>query len=277
MRNKKIIIDSDAKNEIDDQYAITYAVLSGNFAIRGFTAAHFGKKGSMEKSYDEINHVLKLLGKDNEYPVSRGAANALVDYSAPVDSAACRFIIDEALKSDEKELHVISIGPLTNLASAFLIEPGIKKKIKALWLAGKAWPAGGLFFNNRNDILAAQIIFDSDIDLTLMPACGTADKLKLYRRDKKHVKGKGDIGDYLWKIYMRRLGIPKAIYDVAAVAALKSKRFITLERAPRPALLSNGKYDHTKARGAINVITGINKELIRSDLFEVFNKADDVS
>ncbi|HBH62706.1 MAG TPA: nucleoside hydrolase, partial [Nitrospiraceae bacterium] len=46
----KVLIDTDAKNEIDDQYAIAYAVLSGAFDIRGFTATHFARSGSMEAS-----------------------------------------------------------------------------------------------------------------------------------------------------------------------------------------------------------------------------------
>lgn len=77
--DQKIIIDSDAKNEIDDQYAIAYAVLSEEFKIRAFTVAHFGKKGSMEKSYEENLLVLELLGKQDTYQVLRGADNALSD------------------------------------------------------------------------------------------------------------------------------------------------------------------------------------------------------
>lgn len=270
---RKIIIDSDAKNEIDDQYAITYAVLSEEFEILAFTAAHFGKKGSMEKSYEEIRLVLELLGKQDTYPVLKGAERALSDIRTPVDSPAARFIINEALKSREEDLYVVSIGAITNLASACLTEPEIIHRVKALWLAGKAWPEGGLFFNNKKDILAAQVIFGSGIDLTLIPACGTADKLKIYKRDKYHIQGKGAIGGYLWKLFMRRLGIPKSIYDVAAIAALKKPESCRWLSAPRPALLKDGTYDHTRTNGVIRVAVDIKREMIRRDLFSMLDRA----
>lgn len=268
----KIIIDTDAKNEIDDQYAITYAVLSEEIEIAGFTAAHYAKKRSMEKSYDEILHVLKLLGKENQYPVLRGAGYALKDKNTPVDSPAARFIIEEALNISEGPLCVISIGAITNLASAYLIRPEIKEKIKAFWLAGRRWPEGGFFFNDENDILAAQIIFDSDIDLTLVPVSRPAGRLKIYRGDKPRIKGNGEIGDYLWRLFiMRRFGLPKPVYDVAAVAALKSPEWCTIETAPRPVFLRNGKYAHSKTTGEIRVVTDINVKKIREDFFSLLN------
>jgi inosine-uridine nucleoside N-ribohydrolase len=269
---KNIILDTDAKNEIDDQYAITYAVLSKELDIQSFTAAHFSKKGSMEKSYKEIHLILKLLDQDRKYPVLKGADQVFKDKETPVDSPAARFIIDKAMKSADKNLYIVSIGAITNLASAYLMEPGIKNKVKALWLAGKAWPKGGLFFNNKNDIIAAQVIFNSGIDLTLVPACGTAEKLKIYRKDKRHVKGRGEIGDYLWKIFMRRLWKPKSIYDIVAIAALKMPVCCTWITAPRPCLLKNGRYDHTCKNGLITVAVDINKEMIRKDFFNLLNK-----
>ncbi len=271
----KIIIDSDARNEIDDQYAITYAVLSNAFDIRGFTAAHFAKANSMEESYDEILNVLNLIGKKDVYPVLKGAGSALKNRETPADSPAARFIISEALSNPEEYLHVICIGAITNLASAILLEPSIKKRIKVLWLAGKAWPEGGLFFNNRNDMLAAQIVFSSELNLTLVPACGTANKLKISLLDKRNIKGKGDIGNYLWKIFMRRFGIPKALYDVAAIAVLKSPDMCNWIKSPRPALMNNGEYNHASTNGTMHVAVDIDRDAMRNDLFSVLNRANE--
>jgi len=268
----KIILDTDARNEIDDQYAIAYAMLSESFDIRGFTAAHFGKRRSMEKSHDEILLVLKLLGKEASYPVLRGAAGALPNAHMPVDSPAARFIIDEAMNNRGDRLYVVCIAALTNLASACMIKPEIKERIKVIWLADKAWPRGGLFFNMKKDILAAQIIFNTEIDLTIIPACGVANKLKIYRRDKSHIHGKGEIGDYLWKIFIQRIWKPKAIYDVVAIAALKSMDWCTWITAPRPALLRNGKFDHANSKGMITVITDIDEKRMKKDFLSSLNK-----
>jgi purine nucleosidase len=271
---KRIIIDTDAKNEIDDQYAITYATLSDAFDIRGLTAAHYAGPGSMEKSYREILLILKLLGREGAYPVLRGADRALSALEKPADSPAARFIIEEALKNSAGPLYVVSIGAITNLASACLIEPAIKEKIKVVWLAGKRWPEGGFCFNDENDILAAQFIFDADIDLTLVPVCSPASRIKIYRGDKQRIKGQGEIGDYLWRLFMRRrFGLPKPVYDVAAIAALKAPDWCRLATAPRPALLTNGRYDHSHTKGLITVVTDLNEDEIRNDLFRLLERA----
>jgi SPX domain protein involved in polyphosphate accumulation len=53
----RVITDTDAKNEADDQFAIVQALLSPRFDNRGFIAAHFNPEKSarsMEESREEI-------------------------------------------------------------------------------------------------------------------------------------------------------------------------------------------------------------------------------
>ena len=54
---RRVIINTDAKNEADDQYAIVHALLSPSLDIRGLIAAHFGtsrSNRSMEDSREDI-------------------------------------------------------------------------------------------------------------------------------------------------------------------------------------------------------------------------------
>ena len=65
-----VVLDTDAYNEIDDQYAISYMIKSkerlNTKAIYAATFFGNGKSSSpkdgMEKSYDEIHKLLSLLG-----------------------------------------------------------------------------------------------------------------------------------------------------------------------------------------------------------------------
>ena len=66
-----VVLDTDAFNEVDDQYAISYMVRhSKKFNIKGICAAPFTNHlaaepaEGMQKSYDEIFKVLKLNGKE---------------------------------------------------------------------------------------------------------------------------------------------------------------------------------------------------------------------
>ena len=60
-----VIVDTDAKNEADDQYAIMHHLLSPKLKILGIVAAHYESKATvpgttMEKSYEEIAEITGL-------------------------------------------------------------------------------------------------------------------------------------------------------------------------------------------------------------------------
>lgn len=72
----RVIIDTDAKNEIDDQWAIALAILSQDrFKIEGFVAAPYltGGPEGIKNSYDEIKTVLALANMTNKLPVYEGS------------------------------------------------------------------------------------------------------------------------------------------------------------------------------------------------------------
>ena len=55
---RRVIVDTDAKNEADDQFAIVHALLSPDPRRSGLIAAHFGTRRSdrsMAESRDEID------------------------------------------------------------------------------------------------------------------------------------------------------------------------------------------------------------------------------
>jgi len=134
---RRLIIDTDAKNEADDQYAIVHALLSPTLDVRGIVPAHFGTRRSntsMEQSRDEVNLLLNLMGMTDSIIVADGATAALPDAVTPAPSAGSRLIITEAMK-DEGTLYVAFLGPLTNMASAILEEPAIQDRdVVVVWV-----------------------------------------------------------------------------------------------------------------------------------------------
>src|SRR5262245_26429073 len=117
---RRVIVDTDAKNEADDQFAIVHALLSPTLDVRGLIPAHFGRHRSdrsMEESREEIDLLLRLM--DVKAPVANGSALPLADESSPQDSPGARLIIAESLlASPGDELYVAFLGPLTDMASA---------------------------------------------------------------------------------------------------------------------------------------------------------------
>src|SRR3954451_4942264 len=86
---RRVIIDTDAKNEADDQFAIVHALLSPTLDVRGIVPAHFGTRRtqrSMLESREEVDHLLDLLDMRGQVRVENGAPHALPDAHTPVDS-----------------------------------------------------------------------------------------------------------------------------------------------------------------------------------------------
>ncbi len=67
VKNHRVIVNTDAKNEADDQFAIVHALLMPAFEIHGVIPAHFGdhkSKTSQRDSHDETMLLLDLLDLD---------------------------------------------------------------------------------------------------------------------------------------------------------------------------------------------------------------------
>ena len=167
----RVIVDTDAACEADDPFAIAHALLSPKLIVKGIIAEHFKEEGSMEKSYREIETILDAMDMSKEIPVYRGQRGPLL--TDEEESEAVKFIIDEALKEDEKPLYILCQGAITNVAKAITLEPAIKDKIRVIWIGthGEA-PCKAPFteFNSVNDIPAANTVLQSGIDLWLVPS-----------------------------------------------------------------------------------------------------------
>jgi len=160
-RPRRVILNTDAHNEIDDQMAIVHALLSPELKVEGIIAAHYGThtdKDSMEQSYREIQHLLKLLGMEGKVQVLKGAPFALEKSDMPQKSEGAEFIISHAQASTEP-LYVAFLGPLTDMASAYLMVPEVAERVVVLWIGGGFWPTGGPEFNAFNDWMAANVVF----------------------------------------------------------------------------------------------------------------------
>src|SRR4030042_6312800 len=76
----RVVLDTDTKNEIDDQFAIVYALFSPiDITVEAINAAPFTKTAylnpalGMEASYQEILKVLDRMDIIGKVPVFRGA------------------------------------------------------------------------------------------------------------------------------------------------------------------------------------------------------------
>jgi len=205
MAKKRLIINSDAKNEADDQYAIVHALLSPSVDIVGIVAAHFGERRSQTSMLDsrvEVDLLLELLGMVGAVTVANGAPKAMPDPQTPVDSEGAQLIIRGC--REPGPISIIFLGPLTDMASALLLEPTIahNNDVTVVWVGGDPYDevnaAGlGYEYNLSNDVHAANVVFQSGIRVQQIPWTVYSMVGVGYAELDERVAPYGAIGNYL--------------------------------------------------------------------------------
>lgn len=281
----RAVLDTDTYNEIDDQFALTYALLAKDkLDLRAVTAAPFfndhstGPADGMEKSYQEILKIFSLLNEDPAGKVFRGSPCYLPSPATPVDSEGARRIIElanEAAKDGEL-LYVLAIGAITNVASAILLEPEIIKHIVVVWLGGHAfeWHGKNDEFNLYQDVPAAQVIFNSGVPFVMFPCAMVTDHLLTTEPELQvRCKDSGNIGEYLYthtiEEMVRCSHDSRVIWDIVTVAYFTCPEAIRSIIRPAAKLLDDAAYDLSDtARHDMRYAYGLNRDIIFRDLFE---------
>jgi hypothetical protein len=278
----RLITDTDAKNEGDDQFAIVQTLLSPKVDNVGFIAAHYGTRrhqDSMTRSYAEIETIFSKMAFPKENMIYRGAEHPLPDIKTPVDSEGARLIIREALSNDSRPLFVTFMGPLSDLASAYLMEPGIAGRLTAIWIGGGKYPQGGVEFNLGNDIAAANVIFSSGIRLWQVPKNVYEMMAVSFAELECKVRPCGDIGKYLFDQLMdhAREEIPRkspfrtgetwVLGDNPSIGLILYEHRCCYDTLPAPEISAEMYYVHTGKNPAIRVYNSIDSRLILEDLF----------
>ncbi len=198
----RMIVDSDAKNEADDQYAIIHHLLTPMFDVRGIIAAHFETKAktageTMEKSYGEIQRILQLAEID-DVPIFQGCRFPLRSEQDAPDSAGVRFIIQEARRNDPRPLYVAVQGAMTNVAAALNRAPDIAERITVLWNGGGPYPQGRAEFNLMQDADACRAVLASDAAVWQIPQDVYATMEVSLAELAARVRPCGELGRYLF-------------------------------------------------------------------------------
>lgn len=191
-QRQKVWLDADTGNEMDDLYAIVRLVKEPTVELIGLSSAHFNNPDLLvfEKwnAYDtkglntvaesqRLNEqILKALGRlDIAHPIGAdrqiGRAWGQED---PRDSKAAQAII-LAVKSlsENEKLDILTIGAITNIASALILAPEIKFRIRCFSLGAQYNPKTKIWnkneFNIRNDLNAFDYLLNLEsFDLTMM-------------------------------------------------------------------------------------------------------------
>ena len=278
----RMVLDTDTYNEIDDQFALSYALLSEEkvkveavYAAPFFNSRSTGPAEGMEKSYQEILRLLKMLKKSPDGLAFRGSTDYLKDVTKPIRSDAALDLVQKAMKSTpEDPLYIVTVGCISNVASAILIEPQIIKNIVIVWLGGNGldWPTQKEF-NLVQDVLAAQVVFNSGVPLVVMPARPVVSHFHTSIPELAfYLKGKNELSNYLYEAVAGYNNgstevWSKEIWDVVGVAWVVNPSWIQTNLVHSPILTDQVTYSIDRSRHFIRMATSLNRDAIFRDLF----------
>lgn len=258
---RDVVLDTDTYNEIDDQYALSYLVRSGEACrICAITAAPFYGKpewkrlprstdpgDGMRKSYDEICHMLHLLSREDLVGnVFYGADRYMPGPLSLVDSDGARAIVRCAEGHGPRNpLYVVALACLTNVASALLLDPTLRERIQVIWLGGHAHHFGTCNdFNCRQDIDAARLVMSCGVPLVQLPLFGVISHFSFCEPELRALfGGKNAVCDYLVEntiSFMQQKNAPlhwsKPLWDICVAAWVVNPDFFLdrIATAPLP-------------------------------------------
>jgi purine nucleosidase len=280
-RRVRVVIDTDTFNEIDDQFAVVYGLQSPEaITFEAFYAAPFhnelstGPGDGMEKSYQELLKISKLMGTKNRIPVLRGSTSYLPGAASPVISEAAEDLVRRALASPEDDpLYVVAIGAITNVASAILMEPSIIGKIVVVWLGGHAlhWDHTKEF-NLFQDLHASRVMVDSGVPLILVPCLGVSSHLITTLSEiREYAQPCGEIGNYLYETFRdcskNHFGYSRVIWDIATIAWLVNGSWLPSVIVPSPRISEDFRWSADPYRHFIRIVQFVDRDAVFRDLF----------
>ena len=299
----RIIVDSDANNELDDQHAIAYVLLNPrSFDIEGITVNRTYGGGDIEQQALEAERVVKLCGRFPAVPVYRGASSSFDTIRGTVGRAtfdgcgAVDFIIRCARAARSGKLVVLAIGKLTNVALALCRDPAVVPRIRLVWL-GSNYPEPGEY-NFENDTAAVNYVLGTGVECEIAvvrygKSTGTGAVQVTLDDIRTHMKGKGPriaspvagrnggtfvcFGDYSVDLFEHVNERTRALYDLAAAALVRNPRWAARRVIPAPRWEHGRWVDQPANPRHITIRENFDRNGIIADLYRTMNGAGEAT
>lgn len=293
----RVLFDSDANNELDDQHALAYLLFNGGaFQVEGIAVNRTRSGGDVSKHREEAERVVTLCDLHPKFKVYTGANGEFEDIKDHVNEAefdgfeAANRMIERAHSADARRLVLLPVGKLTTVALALKKDPTIIPKVRIVWL-GSNYPEPGEY-NQVNDEPALNYILNTDVDFEFAivrygKPSGTDAVRTTLEEIKRQMPGKGPhvsppvigrhgesfncFGDYAVNLFenIELHGNPpsRALFDMAAVAIVKNPQWATPTTLPAP-ILDNGKWiDRPGNPRKIIIWENFDREAIMKDFY----------
>jgi len=262
---KKIILDTDPG--IDDAMAILFAEAHPDIELMGITTVYGNAtidNGTQNALYLKQKFGMKaLVAKGSDKPLLRDPVGATVvvhgetgfgDVTAPssLDSEAIKkpayqFIID-SVRAEPREITLVAVGPLTNLALALEAAPDIVDLVKEVVVMGGAFGENGhrgnvtpfAEANIHDDPHAADKVFTASWPVVIIGLDVTEESFFTSQYLDELRDDAGEVGQFIWdisryylKFYSDKVGMDGChVHDPSAIAYVIQPSLFTSRNGP---------------------------------------------
>ena len=289
----KVLLDSDARCEADDQHFIAYALFS-EVDVLGVSSVHNGD-GTESINYGEIHYIFRLA-KRSGFPVENlpmafhGADTRLRipesgkwQDTEPIVTEASEAVLAAARgASPESQVWVLPVGAGTNVASAILQAHreglDLKTRIRIIWLGGHAQDYHKEH-NGHYDPWSVYVMGQSGINMQILLSHPTSLKLNIDKRVEAGLYPDNELGKYLLQItplFQWRSTKPKALHDACVLATVINEHlgrdWVT---ETEPTYVTGPEQDYSwqpaDENSTVRLIRDIDGEAMKADLFNTLN------
>jgi purine nucleosidase len=185
----RLILDTDIGTDVDDCLALAVVLGSPGLRLEGVTCVY----GDVDLRARMVLKLLRLAGRD-DVPVMLGAREPLLrlrpiywaghegegllepeeKLPAPSREHAVDYLV-RSVMANPREIHLLAIGPLTNVALAFQREPEVARRLARLTVMAGAVRGPGLLHlplaehNVACDPEAAHVVLAAGAATSLVP------------------------------------------------------------------------------------------------------------
>jgi hypothetical protein len=307
----RVICDNDYSGDPDGLFQLAHHLLSHSAEIRAVIGSHLrpgdwidASDRTADNARAEADRVVELLGLSGQVRTIAGSNVALADMTTPIRSEAAETIVEEAMSEADTPLYVACGAGLTEVASAYLIEPRIADRLTVVWIGGPEHPGHAWApprdegpetseYNTRIDIDAARVVFESPLPLWQVPRNVYRQAILSFAELDEHIRPCGAIGAHLVaaldRIVVRAAEVGMNLGEVyilgdsplVLLTALQSQfqpdpssSHYTVVPAPR--MDAEGRYVERQDGRPIRVYTQIDNRLMFGDLISKLRLAADV-
>jgi hypothetical protein len=297
----RVITDNDYAGDPDGLFQLVHLLLSPGVEVSAVIGSHLPAVDGFDPGTttadagcERVREALDLLGLGGVVEVHAGSNTALWDRAIPYPSAGARAIVAEAMRDDTTlPLFAVFGGGLTELASAWLLEPRIAGRMTAVWIGGPEYPGAPAAppramhpeYNMGIDVRAAQVVFnDSAIPLWQVPRDAYRQVIASRAELEEALLPTGALGYWLMASLLRverlvesgggTIGETYVLGDSPLVLLTALQSHFEADPSssryqvfPAPQIENDGSYRHGRPGRPIRVYTQLDTRLVLADLY----------